>query len=62
MLGLKTLSQRTIVALSSLFTLLTAVSVFVLAYAISRNPSMAQLIELGLYGAFVLVLEFVRRR
>lgn len=62
LLSLKTLSQKTIVALSALFTLLTAASVFAIAFVISASPSVLQLVLLGLYGVFVLLLEFVRRR
>lgn len=61
LLGLKTLSQKTVVALASLFTLLTAASVFAIAFVISQNPSTLQLVLLGIYAAFVLLLNFVRR-
>lgn len=62
LLALKSLSQKTIVALASLFTLLTAASVFAIAFVISAAPSVLQLVLLGLYSIFVISLEFVRRR
>ena len=61
LLALKALSQRTVVALASLFTLLTAASVFAIAYLISANPTVLQLVLLGLYGVFVLSLNIIRR-
>lgn len=62
LLGLKTLSQRMIVALSSLFTLLTSVSAFVLWQDVLPNPNSYQLTGLGLYGVFILLLHLVRKR
>ena len=62
MLGLKTLSQRVIVALSDLFTLLTCVSAFVLWQDVLPNPNSFQLVGLGLYGMFLLLLHLVRKR
>ena len=62
MLSLRTLSQKTLIAFSSLFTLLTAATVFALAYVISSSPSTYQLIELGLYSAFVLLLHITRKK
>lgn len=62
LLGLKTLSQRTLVALSNLFTLLTAFSVFWLWYITLPQPNIYQLVGLTLYGIFVLVLHCIRRK
>lgn len=60
LLGLKALSQKTVVALASLFTLLTAASVFAIAFVISSSPSTLQLVLLGIYASFVLLLNFVQ--
>jgi hypothetical protein len=62
LLGIKTLSQRAIVAFSTLFTLLTCASVFVLCYIISPSPNSYQLVELAIYCGFVLLLHLVRRK
>lgn len=62
LLGLKTLSQRAIVSLGQLFTLLTCASAFILWQDTLPNPSTQQLVGLGLYGAFVLLLHVVRRK
>jgi len=61
MLGLAALSQRTLVALSRLFTLLTVASVFWLFLSIP-SPSPWQLAELAMYGLFVLAANFIVRR
>lgn len=61
MLALKALSQRTIVALSSLVDLILASSVFVLWFWVISQPSTLQLIGLGMYGVFVLICLFIRR-
>jgi hypothetical protein len=60
--ALKTLSQRSLVAISNLFTLLLAGSAFVLWRSVLPSPSVLQLVGLGGYAGFVLALEFVRRR
>ena len=62
LLGLKTLSQRAVVALSNLFTLLTLISAFILWQDTLPNPNAAQLVGLGLYGAFILLLHLVKGR
>ena len=62
LLGLKTLSQKTIVALSNLFTLLTCASAFVLWQNVLPSPNPEQLVGLGLYGGFILLLHLVRKR
>ncbi len=59
--GLKALSQRALVALSALFTLLTVGSTFWLYMAV-QNPNTMQLIELGLYAAFVLAINLIVKR
>jgi hypothetical protein len=63
MLGLKTLSQRTLVAMSKMVGLATIASVFWLFMSIP-NPSTYQLIWGGMYAVFILlfnVLVFYRR-
>jgi hypothetical protein len=54
--SLKALSQRTIVALSNLFVLAAAASAFWLWYVTLPNPSVPQLVGLGLYGLLMLAL------
>jgi hypothetical protein len=62
LLGIKTLSQRALVALSNIFTLLTCVSAFVLWQDVLPNPNSYQLTGLGLYGVFILLLHIVRQK
>ena len=62
LLGLKALSQRAVVALSHLFTLLTCISAFLLWQDVLPNPNSYQLVGLGLYGAFILMLHLVKRK
>ena len=63
LLSLKTLSQKTLVALSSLFT---ASAVFSLWWLFDNDvpidPSVHQLIALGLYGSFILAIHWVKRK
>lgn len=61
MLALKALSQRTLVALASLFTLITVGSAFWL-FMVTPEPTTFQLIKLGMYGMFVLAANFIVRR
>ena len=60
-LALTALSQRFIVALANLFTLLTVASAFVLWY-VTPDPSVYQLVKLGLYALFVLGANWIVRR
>jgi hypothetical protein len=62
LLALKALSQRTLVALSQLFTLLTCASAFALWYSVLPNPNSYQLVGLALYGGFILLLHLVKRK
>lgn len=55
-------SQTALTIVSTLFTLLFAGSAFALWWAALPQPSASQLIGLGMYAAFVLALEYVRRR
>lgn len=61
LLSLKALSQRALVALSNLFCLLSVGSVFWLFMSIpAPNPN--QLVELAMYGVFVLAANWITRR
>ena len=60
-MGLRALSQRAIVAAATLFTLLTVMSLFWLVMSIPA-PSTMQLIEIGMYGFFVLAANIIVRR
>lgn len=62
LLAIKSLSQRALVAISQMFTLLSTASAFWLWHDVLPNPNTYQLIGLGFYGAFLLLLEIVRRR
>jgi hypothetical protein len=59
--GLKALSQRALIALSTLFTLLTVGSAFWLFMSI-HEPNTMQLIEIGMYAAFVLAINLIVKR
>jgi hypothetical protein len=61
MLALKTLSQKTIIALSRLGGFAALMSVFWLAMTL-RSPDTNQLILLGLYSLFVLAGIWLIRR
>lgn len=61
-IALMALSERAVVAVASLFSLMLAGSVWWLAMSISTSPSNPQLLSLGLYGAFVLALHVVKRK
>jgi hypothetical protein len=62
LLLLKTMSQRTLIAASNLFTLAAVGSVFWLWLQIIAQPSINQLIGGTIYGVLVLAYEFIRRR
>lgn len=62
LLALKSLSQRTLVALDGLFTTGCVASAFALWYVTLPQPSPAQLVGLGGYGAFILGIHLVKRR
>lgn len=62
MLALKTVSQKTLIALSRLTSLIMVASVFWLFMSIP-DPHTTQLIWGGMYAVFILVLQFfVSRR
>ena len=54
--SLKALSQRALVALGQLFVLAAAASAFWLWYTVLPQPSVYQLIGLGLYGLLMLAM------
>jgi hypothetical protein len=60
-LALRTLSQKSLVAIASLFTLITVGSAFWLALSI-HDPNTYQLVELGGYFLFVLAANWIVRR
>ena len=60
-LALTALSQRTVVGLSNLFTLLTVTSAFALWY-VTPDPNTYQLVKLAMYGVFVLGANWIVRR
>lgn len=60
--ALAALSQRTVIALSNLFMLLTGASAFILWYFAPADPSTRQLIALALYALFILALNYIKRR
>jgi len=62
LLGIKTLSQKSIVALGQLFTLLCTASAFWLWYLVLPNPNVLQLFGLGLYAGFILLLQYLVRK
>lgn len=63
LLSLKALSQRALIAISSLFTTAAVGSTWWLFDTdIPADPTTHQLIGLGLYGAFVLTVLWLRRK
>lgn len=62
LLTLKTLSQKTLIALAEIADLLVIASAFVVWLRIIAEPSEYQLIGAGLYGAFALMAVWLRNR
>ena len=62
--SLKALSHRAVIALESLFALLTAASVFWLWMSIAASPSIYQIVAVSIYALYALVLDWMilRRR
>lgn len=58
---LKPLAQRTVVALASLYSLLTCGSVFALAYLLIPFDTVFKLVGLSIYAAFVLAINVIAR-
>lgn len=61
MLGLKALSQRALISLASLFSLLTAASAFWLWF-LTPKPDTYQIVSLSIYSVFILALNWLVRR
>lgn len=61
LLAVKALSARALVALSSLFALLTVASAFWVWISIP-NPSTYQLVSTGMYALFILAVNVIVRR
>lgn len=61
MLSLRVVGQRFVIAISNLFTAAALASAWFLWREILPNPTTAQLVGVGLYAAFLLAIEFVRR-
>ena len=61
MLSLRVVSQRFVTALSHLFTAVGLASAWYLWLKILPNPTITQLVGVGLYAGFLLAIEFVRR-
>ena len=62
MLGLGALSKRFVIAVASLFTLVTCASMFWLALTIIPKPDLLQLAALVIYAIFVVGLNLIVRR
>jgi hypothetical protein len=62
LLNLKTLSQKTLTAAAALFSLLTVASVFWLAMTVIHDPNTYQLVGLGGYAGFILLINWIVRR
>lgn len=60
--GMKTMSQKTLVAFSACFTMLSVGSAFWLWLTVLKEPSPDKLVGLAIYGIFVLAIEWIRRR
>jgi hypothetical protein len=60
LLSLKTLAQRTVVAVADLFTLLTVTSAWTLWY-INPNPNTLQIVSLSIYAVFVVAVNVIVR-
>jgi hypothetical protein len=61
-LSMKSLSQKSLVALAALTDLAIVSSAFVLWLMVITNPTQAQLVGVGLYGLFVLAVIWWRGR
>lgn len=62
LLALKALSQRTLTAITNAMTLLLVASAWALWWRALAEPSVPQLVGLGGYAAFVLLVDITRRR
>lgn len=62
LMGLRSLSQRSLVAIASLVDLMLLASAFVLWLKVIREPSPVQLVGIGGYALFILVAIWLRNR
>jgi len=62
MFALAQLGKRSLAGVSDLFSLIGLGSVWALWFAALANPNTLQLIGISIYSAFLLVLEFIRRK
>jgi hypothetical protein len=62
LVALGRLSERAVAGWSALFSLFGVASVGMLYYYVLENPSILQLVGIGMYSAFLLILEFLRRK
>jgi hypothetical protein len=62
LLALKALSQRALTAITNLFTVLLVASAWLLWTRILPDPSTQQLIAVGGYALFCLLIDIVRRK
>lgn len=62
LLSLKALSQRAMTAVTNLMTITLVASSWFLWRSVLENPSVTQLIGVGMYALFVLLIDIVRRR
>ncbi len=60
-IALKALSQRSIIAVASLFNLVLLASAFVLWWQIIEAPSVLQIVTTSIYSLFILVALWMRR-
>ena len=61
-MSLKALSQRALIALAALVDLALIASAFVLWLYVIREPSILQLVGVGMYAAFILLAIWARHR
>lgn len=62
LLAIAQLGKRFVIALSTLFTAAGLFSAWWLWASVLPSPSVLQLVGVGMYAAFLLALEFVRRK
>ena len=56
------LSQKALIAISNLFTMVALFSAWWLWHGVLVSPTLLQLVGIGLYATFILILEVVRRK
>lgn len=60
-IALRALSQRFVIALASLFTLLTVGSAFYL-WLLTPDPTEKQIVSLTIYSVFIVVINYLNMR